>query len=98
MKPVALPPGRAKLLTNPAPTGSGTIVNTIGTARVSCSNGATVMLPVAWVACGGRATNSSPHLRMLSGAPEAQPESISTFGPTAQHRPTNIFVKAEESI
>jgi hypothetical protein len=41
-KPLALPPGRAKLATKPAPTGSMTIVNTIGTVRVACSNGATV--------------------------------------------------------
>ena len=36
MKPVALPPGRARLSTKPAPTGSGTIANTIGTVRVAC--------------------------------------------------------------
>ena len=40
MKPVALPPGRARLSTKPAPTGSATIANTIGTVRVACSNGA----------------------------------------------------------
>ena len=45
MKPVALPPGRARLSTKPAPTGSGTITNTIGTVRVACSNGATVAVP-----------------------------------------------------
>ena len=39
---VALPPGRAKLETKPAPTGSMTTTNTIGTVRVACSNGATV--------------------------------------------------------
>ena len=33
--PVALPPGRARLSTKPAPTGSGTATNTIGTARVA---------------------------------------------------------------
>ena len=41
MKPVLLPPGRAKLSTRPAPTGSAIIVNTIGTVRVACSNGHT---------------------------------------------------------
>ena len=35
MKPVALPPGRDRLSTKPEPTGSGTITNTIGTARVA---------------------------------------------------------------
>ena len=45
MKPVALPPGRARLSTKPAPTGSGTCANTIGTVRVACSNGARVASP-----------------------------------------------------
>jgi hypothetical protein len=35
-KPVAFPPGRAKLATKPAPTGSLTNTKTIGTVRVSC--------------------------------------------------------------
>ena len=39
VNPVALPPGRAKLATKPAPTGSVTCTNTIGTVRVACSNG-----------------------------------------------------------
>ena len=39
VKPVALPPGRAKLETKPAPTGSTTFANTIGTERVACSSG-----------------------------------------------------------
>ena len=47
MKPVALPPGRARLSTKPAPTGSMTRTNTIGTVRVACSNGAAVAVPVA---------------------------------------------------
>src|SRR5215831_18188738 len=38
VKPVALPPGCARLWTKPAPTGSGVSVNTIGTVRVACSN------------------------------------------------------------
>ena len=35
MKPVAFPPGCARLSTKPEPTGSGTMVKTIGTVRVS---------------------------------------------------------------
>ena len=38
VKPVALPPGCAKLATKPAPTGSGVCVNTTGTVRVAWSN------------------------------------------------------------
>ena len=45
VKPVALPPGRARLSTKPAPTGSVTCANTIGTVRVACCNGATVEVP-----------------------------------------------------
>src|SRR5262245_53956416 len=57
--PVALPPGRARLLTKPAPTGSGTITNTIGTVRVACSNGAAAALPVARMTSGESATSSA---------------------------------------
>ena len=39
-KPVALPPGRDRLSTRPAPTGSTAYTNTIGTVRVACSIGA----------------------------------------------------------
>ena len=46
VKPVALAPGRARLSTNPAPTGSGTFVNTIGTKRVACNNGPVEKLAV----------------------------------------------------
>jgi hypothetical protein len=45
IKPVMLPPGRAKLTTNPAPTGSGTCANTIGTVRVARCKGPTAALP-----------------------------------------------------
>src|SRR5262249_46086044 len=42
VNPVALPPGRARLFTNPAPTGSAATGKTIGTVRVICSSGPTV--------------------------------------------------------
>ena len=45
MKPVALPPGRARLMTNPAPTASMTLENTIGIVRVACSNAEQLRLP-----------------------------------------------------
>jgi hypothetical protein len=35
VNPVALPPGRGRLSTKPAPTGSMTNANTIGTVRVA---------------------------------------------------------------
>jgi hypothetical protein len=59
MKPVTLPPGRARLSTTPAATGSKTAGNTIGTVRVSCSNGTTMEMPLARMTSGLRATNSA---------------------------------------
>src|SRR5262249_31318886 len=47
MKPVMLPPGRAKVSTKPAPTGSETCTNTIGRVRVACRNAATLSVPLA---------------------------------------------------
>src|SRR5262245_31193656 len=41
MKPVVLPPGRARLATKALPTGSLTFANTIGTERFDCCNDAT---------------------------------------------------------
>ena len=64
MKPVALPPGRARLSTKPAPTGSVTITNTIGTVRVACSNGRDVPRQLARMTSGASATNSAAYLRM----------------------------------
>src|SRR6516225_8958696 len=58
-KPVTLPPGRAKLSTRPAATGSEAAGNTIGTVRVSCNNDPTVEMPVATMACGGRQPHQS---------------------------------------
>ena len=41
VKPVMFPPGRAKLVTKPIPTGSITKQKTIGTVRVASFNAAT---------------------------------------------------------
>src|SRR5262245_54899165 len=71
VKPVALPPGRAKLLTKPAPTGSGVCVNTIGTVRVACSSDGTAAPPPARMTSGASATNSDAYLRMRSASPAA---------------------------
>ena len=71
VNPVALPPGRARLSTKPLPTGSTTCTNTIGTARVVCSNGAMLILPVARMTSGVSANNSSAYLRISSEFPAA---------------------------
>ena len=83
-KPVALPPGRARLSTKPEPTGSGTFANTIGTVRLACSNGPTVVPPVASMTSGVRATNSAAYLRMSSALPAPQRMSIFTLRPSDQ--------------
>ena len=64
MKPVTLPPGRARLSTKPAPTGSVTFTNTIGTVRVACCNAATIGRAVARMTSGASATSSAAYLRM----------------------------------
>jgi hypothetical protein len=84
MKPVALPPGRARLLTRPAPTGSATPTNTIGTVRVACSNGAAVDVPPATMTSGLSAVNSAACLRMLSALAAGQRVSIRTLRPSVQ--------------
>src|SRR5215218_5365078 len=58
INPVALPPGRASVSTNPEPTGSGTFANTIGTVRVALTNAAAVVPPVAKRTSGSSATSS----------------------------------------
>src|SRR5262249_34427048 len=55
--PVMLPPGRARLLTKPARTGSITPANTIGTVRIACCNAATAGLVSATMMSGASATN-----------------------------------------
>jgi hypothetical protein len=47
VKPVAFPPGRAKVSTYPAPTGSATAAKTIGMMRVACSSGDRAALELA---------------------------------------------------
>src|SRR5262245_12491558 len=84
-KPVALPPGRAKFATKPAPTGSMTTANTIGTVRVACSNGATVVVPEpARITSGASATNSTACLRTSSALVPAQRMSICALRPSVQ--------------
>jgi len=84
VKPVALPPGRARFATKPAPTGSTACANTIGTVRVACSKGVAAGMPLAKTTSGESATNSAACLRKLSASPPPQRRSIRTLRPTAQ--------------
>ena len=74
--PVALPPGRARLSTNPPPTGSGTMTNTMGTVRVSSSNDPTVTLPFSRMTSGAAATSSAACLRIPGAKAPAKRTSI----------------------
>src|SRR5262249_25655079 len=84
VNPVALPPGRARLSTNPAPTGSGTVTNTTGTTRVACSSGPSVLLPVAKITSGESVANSAAYLRVSLASPLDQRISTPTFRPSVQ--------------
>jgi hypothetical protein len=84
VKPVALPPGRARLSTYPAPTGSGTIANTMGTLRVASSNGPAAALPLATMTSGASATSSPACLRMSSGFAPLERSSMRRLRPTSQ--------------
>src|SRR5262245_9659556 len=84
MNPVALPPGRAKLSTKPAPTGSAVTGNTIGTVRVAWSSGGMVASPVARMTSGASAANSVACLRISAALAVAQRMSICMLRPMAQ--------------
>ena len=82
---MALPPGRARLSTKPAPTGSGTIVNTIGTVRVACSIGMSPALPVVSRTSGASATSSRAYLASELGVASGELAldlQIAAHGPT----------------
>ena len=90
VKPVALPPGRARLSTKPAPTGSVTCTNTIGTVRVACSNGTAVALPGARMTSGASATSSAAYLRMplgIAGGPAVLDPHVAAVGPAQLRQP-----------
>src|SRR5262245_28677311 len=84
VKPVALPPGRARLCTQPAPTGSGTFTITIGMVRLACSTNAGATPPTATSTSGASATNSAAFRRMASASPPDRRYSIDRFPPDVQ--------------
>src|SRR5215510_9324095 len=84
MKPVALPPGRARLSTYPAPTGSLTTVNTTGTVRVDSSSGPTPEPPPERMTSGASAASSAECLRISVMLGVAQRVSIRRFCPMPQ--------------
>ena len=84
VNPVISPPGREKLSTNPALTGSETPTNTIGIVRVCCLRAATTGVVSPTMRSGVRATSSFANARMRSGSPPAQRYSIRRLRPSNQ--------------
>src|SRR5262249_49279482 len=98
MKPVALPPGRAKLSTKPAPTGSLVAVNMIGTVRVACSNGTTDEVAAAGMARRKRSHfgGVSANLGGIGRGPTGVDVQVAANGPAQwaeplQERPETIL-------
>src|SRR5262245_36603667 len=98
MKPVALPPGRAKLSTYPAPTGSLTTVNTIGTVRVDSNNGPTLEAPPARMTSGASAPSSAECLRISVMLGVAQRVSIRRFCPMPQPNGQPLQERSEAGL
>ena len=67
-KPVALPPGRARLATKPLPTGSARIAKTMGMVRVSCNSAAVVGVVCERMRSGCSATSSFANRCVDSGS------------------------------
>src|SRR6516165_3540223 len=69
VKPVVLPPGRAKLSTSPLPTGSVTVVNTIGIALVCCCTICDVSVPCERMTSGLCLTKSAAAALAVGSSP-----------------------------
>src|SRR5262249_826717 len=94
VKPVALPPGRARLATKPLPTGSIVFANTMGMVRLACCNAATMDPAVATITSGDDATSSVAYLRKRSGSPAPQRYSIRILPPTSHPNFCNPWANA----
>src|SRR5262245_46973854 len=77
-------PGRAKLSTKPAATGSATPANTTGTERVACSIAPTVEAANATTTSGASPASSAACLRISVGSLLAQRMSTRTLRPMLQ--------------
>ena len=77
--PVTLPPGRARLETSPAPTGSAMLTMTIGISVVAALAAAAAGVDCTNRTFGWRRTNSSASEGSLSNFPSAKRYSSATF-------------------
>src|SRR5262249_28255585 len=64
--------------------GSTTLVNTIGTVRVACSDGARAALEFVRMTSGASANNSAAYLRIRSASATPQRVSMRTLRPSSQ--------------
>ena len=81
---VALGGAAGRLATNPGPTGSATITNTIGIVRVSRCSAAVPGVHCARITSGCRATNSFAKVRVRFTSPPPQRTSIRRLRPSVQ--------------
>src|SRR5437667_9773019 len=79
-RPVTLPPGRARLLTMPLPTGSNANAKTIGMTDVACIVARTAP-PVVTMTSTLSRTNSAGDLSVALGA-SLRPANLDCDGPT----------------
>ena len=82
-RPVTLPPGRAREATKPLPTGSASIVKTMGMTDVACLSTGTAPPTVTMTSTFSR-TNSAAISAKRSLRPSAQRNSIATVRPSIQ--------------
>src|SRR5262249_519569 len=83
-RPVALPPGRARLATRLFPTGSPAVANTIGMTDVACSKAITAGVPDVRMTSTLSRTNSAAISAKRSSRPSAQRYSIVIVRPSYQ--------------
>ncbi len=84
VKPVILPPGRAKLSTNPKPTGSICPGSTMGTERESCTSTGTTRPPTVTTTSEFDATRLAALARTRSILSVVQRSSNCTLTPSVQ--------------
>jgi hypothetical protein len=90
---VTLPPGRARLITKPSPTGSVATARTIGIVDVTCFAAYPALAAVTMTSTLSR-TNSAANSAKRSLRPSAQRYSIATVRPSIQPSSRSRVTKA----
>ena len=84
VKPVTLPPGRARLEMKPCPTGSFTSTKTIGIERITLTASERITLPFATMMSGASCASSATSPRTRPTLPAVQYQSMRRFVPSVQ--------------